>query len=908
MPLARLFRALAVLSALSALLLPVAGCGLTDALNETLNKQVGESCSTPLECDYDKGLVCAGNGTCQKDGDAGTGILGAPCEADQDCRMDIMGPLACHTGGFCSTAGMLGAGNLCDVTNHCVRPLICSGPVEGEMSGICKDQVDDSEKRREQGTGEAGDPCVEFWDCALGLLCGPGGTCDQLPFYRGRSCPVTDLERGALRALFDVPEKGAAPEEFYRIPFPADFRKTSDGFIDLTSHPDPDTGRPADMAGTYIDHVQATATGFSTTAALYFRFSGRLDAETLKSEGADATIHFVDVDRPGEPVPFEFDYRPSRGKYICDDRLALRPVDGYPLREGATYAAYVTNGVKGYDGAAVGRDEDFEAMMGSTPPAEERLTAAYAGLGPLRSWAVGQPDVDPATIVTGTVFTTAKIYDPIRGMKLAVAEAPKIEATSITLCEGGAESPCADDGTGSTQPDRGCGSGERPFHEIHMKLSVPVFQRGTAPYLVADAGGNIELDEHGKAKMQRRERLPVALTIPKAAAMPDTGWPIIIFGHGTGGNFKGFTNGSDEDPSFAHLASSVAVGNQTVHFAMLGFDQVQHGPRRTEAKADGTYKQGTLPPPDSLFFNFLNPKAARDNTLQGAGDIFSLVRAVKDPDLLKDKSPLGEAIKFDSDQIYYFGHSQGTVTGPPGVVFEPGIKAVVMSGAGGNLVKSLLNKTQPVNLKDAIRWALADDSSDEFHEILNILQHHIAPSDTINYGRQFFLEPPTGVPPKHVLHIYGLRDHYAPEPNQRAFAQAMGVTHLGPDLNAVTTAELEEGLPEGLSEAEKADRVAARRRVVDRRLLGVDNHEQDGTSLKGNITVAGGKTVTAGVIQYVPTKSEQEDEFTGEMAMLDDYDGHFVVYNDPGAKIAWPHFFATAVLDADGVPTIKRAP
>ena len=887
---------------LAALALLAGGCGLTDALTDSLNKGVGEACGSPLECDFDKGLVCAGSGTCQADGDAGTGILGAPCEADQDCRVDITGPLACHVGGFCAAAGVLGAGQACDVTNHCFRPLICSGPPEGQMAGVCKDQAESAKDRKTQGTAVAGDGCEEYWDCALGLLCGPDGMCQQLPFYRGRTCPETDADSGPLRALFEVPPQGEPPAEFYQLPFPADFRKTADGFVDLTGHPDPDTDRPTDMAGTYMDAVQETATGFSTTAAAYFRFSGQIDPATLKGDGEDATIHFVDVGLE-EPVRFEINYRPSRGKYICDNRLAIRPVDGYPLRESATYAVFLTAGVKGVDGATVAREADLAAVMGTTAPDDSRLTAAYGALGPLRGWAA-KKGIDPATIIDGTVFTTAAIFDVVRGMKRAVEDAPKPEASDVLLCEGGAESVCADDGTGSPQDDRQCGGGERPFHEIHLRLTMPVFQRGTAPYLLSETGGNIEL-EGGKAKIQRRERVCAALTIPKEGQMPDAGWPVILFGHGTGGNFKGFTNGNEERPSFAALAASVdAGGGEPVRFAMLGFDQVQHGPRRTEAKADGSFKSQVLPPPDALFFNFLNPKAARDNTLQGAGDIFSLVKALQDADLLKDKSPLGTPIKFDPDRIYYFGHSQGTVTGPPGVVFEPAIKAVVMSGAGGNLVKSLLNKTQPVNLKDAIRWALADDSADPFHEILNILQHHIAPSDTVNYGRLFFLEPPDGVRPKHVLHLYGLRDHYAPEPNQRALAQVMGVTHLGPDLNAATDAELAEGLPEGLTGEERDARIASRRAVVARRLLGIEDHEEDAETLEENVDAADGEKVTAAVIQYEPTTGEVDDLVNGGKKQGDLYDGHFVVYNDQAAQRAWTQFFATAAKD--GVPTIKR--
>ncbi len=837
-------------------------------LAEALNKGVGEACTSPFECDTDEGLVCAGNATCQEDGDAGTGIMGSPCDAHEDCRIDISGALQCHVGGFCATPGMVPETGGCDVTNHCVPPLICSGIVEGALAGTCK-------KAGATGTALAGDGCKEFWDCAFGLLCGPAKTCDQLPFYRGRSCDVSEEDAGALRALFEVPEPGEPLSEFYRAPFPADYRKTTDGFVDLSGHPEPGTGRTTDMSKAYMEAVEAGATGFSTTAAIYFRFSGRLDKATLTADGAEPTIRFVDVsggDHRGEAVPFDLSYRPSKGKYICSHRLAIRPVDAYPLRPATEYAVFVSKGVKGKDGSEVVRDGDFEEVMGTTKPGDSRLANAYDALGPLRGW-LAQEGIDPGTLLTATVFTTADIYRTSRGMKAAVDAAPSPEASDVTLCGAGEPSPCAGDGAGNDLPERACGGGERPFHEIHLRIKMPVFQYGTAPYLLITTGGDIRF-EGDAAEIQRPEKVCAALTIPTGEA-PTDGWPIILYGHGTGGNFRGFVNGR---AGIVAELDDPEDGN--VKFAMLGFDQVQHGPRRG----------GTDLPAESLFFNFLNPAAARDNTLQGAGDIFSLVRFIKEADL--DVGGVGR-VHFDANNIYYFGHSQGTVTGPPSVVFEPSIKAVLMSGAGGNLVQSLLNKTQPVNIADGIRLALADDGVDPFHEILNVLQHHIAPSDTINYARAFFLEPPDGVPPKHVMHIYGRRDHYAPEPNQKALAQAMGAHLLGPALAEIP------GIP----------------------------HQAEG-QLSGNVDLGGGVTVSGGVVEYEPVScTETEDAWelqecerrkTERCSMLegdkktecearwdaaDAYDGHHVG-SHAESEAAWPFFFTTAVTR--GTPVIKR--
>jgi predicted esterase len=827
--------------------------GLTSCdLAETLNRGLGETCESGILCDEDKDLTCAGDGTCQPLGAPGTGELGDACDERVECRIEY----ECHVGGACVTPGVLLKGQGCDLTNYCLAPLICAAPDAGTLAGICRSHGD-------AGTALEDEDCEDFFDCGFGLLCGPDRKCQKLPFYRGRSCKVSEADNGPIRGLFEVTEAETAPDEFYRAPFPADFRKKRDGHIDLSGHPEPGTGRKADMAAAYFRAVEEDTSAFSSTSAVFLRFSDRIDQATVECPGDSCGIRFRDVD-PGSPfmgeaVPFLSDYRISKGKYICENRLAVRPADGFPLRHATTYAVYVLSTVIGENGETLARDPDFEAMLGITAPGESRLTAAYASFAPFRGYLAAE-GIDPATVLTASVFTTSDPDERVQLMREAVHAGAVASALSVTVCGNGVESPCADDGTGEEPPERQCRDHET-IHEVHLEVSMPVFQKGAPPYLFAAAGGGIFKDEDGKVSPDKRLTTCAALTIPKDAAMPADGWPLVIYGHGTGGNFRGFAR------LVAPLLADVrdGDGNSIARFAMLGFDQVQHGPRRG----------GLNVSPESLFFNFLNPWAARDNTLQGAADVFSLVRFVKEElKLAAADSPTGEEVRFDPNKIMYFGHSQGTVTGPPALVHEPDVAAIVMSGAGGHLVQSLLNKTQPVNIADGIRLALADDGVDEFHEILHILQHHIAPSDTINYGRHFFADPPPGVPPKHVLHIYGLRDNYAPEPNQLALAQSMETVQVGTVLRAI----------EGLDAA------------------------SPGTGVKSNIVVGGG-AVTAAVIQYEPTKMTPEQAAEYEVENYDPanppdaYDGHFVAFRNEGAARVWSTFLGTAARD--GIPTIR---
>ena len=869
-------RAFLALTAIYAL--ATVSCGLQEALN----RQVGESCTTVFECDDSKGLVCggAGGGTCLVPGSPGTGELGDACDETSHCRIEY----TCHAAGACAPRGVLPAGTGCDLVNYCAEGLACTFPRAGEIAGVCAapdENALNGDRRCEKieectrgGTQTVGKSCLDTFDCALGLLCAAdvgGKKCSQLPFYRGRSCPVSQADEGPLRALFEIHAGDGPPAEFYRQPFPADWRKDGDGNLELDGHPHPSfqlanviADRPTDITKTYLKHISDNVKGFSTTAATYMRFSGRMDRDSFHADGDAQNIFFVDVgDGPfhGEAVPLQFDYRQSRGKYICSNRLAVRPADRFPLRPATTYAVYVTDGVRGKGGDTVGQGLDFRRMLG-TEVGSGKVAEAHRAFGPLRAW-LDEIGLEPSHVLTGTVFTTDDIHRWSRGMARVIAgqQTPEVIEGSVTLCTPGAVSPCESDGTDVT-PDplatpRTCPAvvSER-FHEIHMQVSLPIFQFGVPPYLVSEAGGDIQLDGDGVPKVFRREPVCVALTIPKDAEgnvdKPAAGWPVVLYGHGTGGHYRTFTVESDGHGRATDVAKLPGDGRM----AMVSWDQVQHGPRRGGSEVS----------PESLFFNFLNPKAARDNTLQGAGDVMALLKFLKETTFAV---PGLGSVSFNGDKVMYFGHSQGTVTGPPGLVFSD-VDVVVMSGAGGNLVQSLLNKTQPVNIADGIRFALADDGVDAFHPILNILQHFIAPSDTINYARNFFLEPPDGFQPKNVLHIYGKRDFFAPEANQRALAAAMGVTHLGPELTPIDGIVRDEGAG----------------------------------PLSDNIDLREGDKVTGVVVQYVPSRTE-EAQADGTTRKLDDYDGHFVSFRPKdGAIETWQHYLESALQT--GTPEVRR--
>jgi hypothetical protein len=226
----------------------------------------------------------------------------------------------------------------------------------------------------------------------------------------------------------------------------------------------------------------------------------------------------------------------------------------------------------------------------------------------------------------------------------------------------------------------------------------------------------------------------------------------VIYSHGTGGSYlTALASGLAGD-----YAGGVATGGAAVPMATLGYDGVLHGTRNG----------GSTSSPDNLVYNFYNPHAARDNGLQAAADLLALPRA---------SAGLNTAgIKIDGGHIALYGHSQGGNAASLAAARDAGYGVAVMSGTGGTLILSLLGKTKPVNLPALLPLLLLDSPVDENHPVLNLIQMYFERSDSVNFARRLFREPVPGAQRRHVLHIYGTSDTYAPVNTQRRYAQAAG--------------------------------------------------------------------------------------------------------------------------------------
>jgi hypothetical protein len=541
-------------------------------------------------------------------------------------------------------------------------------------------------------------------------------------------------------------------DDFYRLPFPNDVRLRADGTADLSRYP-----RDVGVVKQYIDIFDGGLHGFGTNAGIYFRFDGAIDPTTLPADvpsslSQTATAWVVDV-TPGSPTygtrtPITVDYVPLSYDFIGPNWIVMLPFPGAPLREKTTYAALLGDGIRDASGHPVVRSSDFAAVMNQgASSGDPRIAAAAKTYAPLTNWLATQPGVSDH-IVNATVFTTLDATGLMNRLRKTIYE--QVTAPVIANLGFSRHHPNHDEFVGS--------------------YAGPNFQQGDPPYALS--GGAI-VEVSGVPQLQRMEQLRVAIAIPHGN-MPAHGWPIVIYSPGTGGDYQWFeVDGSADEAANVRDAS----GNPIAQMAMICVDPVLSGPR-APAGSD----------PNFTFFNYRNPVGARFNPMQGALDEFQLLRLVKSISVTAAPTT-GVPILFDPDRIYYKGHSQGALTGALFLAAEPEVKAAVMSGAGSNLILSVLNKHVPVDIATLVA-AIFRDPVDIRHPVLNLLQAYLEQSDPANYVRYFFSEPPSGFAPKSVFQSLGLNDPESPPAENKAEALAERLQPVLPMLDPISALDL----------------------------------------------------------------------------------------------------------------------
>lgn len=783
------------------LLLCVAGCPKGD---DAASDDTPTDCTTSADCA--DGEVCAAN-RCVAEGSIG---LGGMCSANRDCGTGLY----CSPNGVCAPSGTGQEGDPCASGAECAKDLVC------ELYGFGGTCV-------APGAGDLGDSCEANSDCIAGLACGPGGTCvrmvDAYPPFTGVQCPA---DAPPFKIFFEVPRDGVGLTDFFKLPFPNDARVNADGTLDLDDFPRPGPSiLGIDLVDLYADALSEDFDGFSSVANVSFRFSKEFDFDTIGDNGAN--VHFVDITDPlapefGDDRARTFSYSTAVGLYECQHMFDVAPQRHDPLLPGHTYAVYLSSLIRSTAGEVPVLDADLAAVLADTQPTDPALAVVWTRYANFRTF-MAQNTMTAADLAGVTVFTVQDTTDRMLRLGAQVEAGALPVLSDLTLCDGATPSPCEIAG----DTDRVCGGVSADYYEIHGRMTIPNYQQGTLPYDFPPMGGQIDYDGAGDPIVAGTLDVCFALTVPKSTA-PVGGWPLVVHAHGTGGSFKAAVNNG--------IARELSVA--TPAMATLTFDGIGHGERRGASTRD----------PDGLVFNVVNPRAARDNHLQGAVDVIQALRVAQVAPFAV--TGVTGSVDFDATKVYYFGHSQGSNVGIPALAATDLASAAVFSGAGSYLSEGILSKTSPVDAKEALSYVIGEMLSNG-HPIMTIWQTYFDRIDPVNFDPLMIVRPPPGIASKHVFMPWGQDDTYSPETTMNITARGMRLHLAEPVLETVT----------GLNTVARP--VSANRAAGD----GVDR--------------------TAACFQYASDGT---------------YDGHFVSTREPGAISDWLDFLTSAATT--GTPSV----
>jgi hypothetical protein len=573
-------------------------------------------------------------------------------------------------------------------------------------------------------------------------------------------CGAAEEEIGAgVESIYVVPESldALAGLTFFDHPWPSDLR-LEEGSPRFEGYYNP---RQVPILDDYITSMKSVLDGFSPNAAGFLRFAAPIDRASLPRTPAAAldpaaSVQLLDID-PASPEHgarrlVSLYFQQNEGVYFRENTLAFIPTPGFPLRPRTRYALVVTDALQADAGGAARASADLRRVLGVDAAETPAQQAAAAALAPTVT-ELEAAGLARDHIVHLAVFTTndpAEELFAFRDALRADVPAPVFRGESWT--------------TNKKTVD---------YVEYWGKYGPsPNYQAGVLPFEQAGDGGRLNVVD-GKPTVVDLFDLRFSLTVPRKdnCPMPDAGFPIALFAHGTGGGYRD------------HITSGIARELSLRCIASMGVDQIFHG-ERPGAPAEGDEGRLYL-----LVFNFQNVVSARATNRQSALDEVQRVRLFTESHATVPLSAAeeGQEVRFDPGRVVFFGHSQGGLNGPLFLAADDGVRGGVLSGSSGQMAITLLEKTRPepsvATLVKSVFLALKPGEDAEvnlFHPAISLAQMIVDVADPLSYARYPVLEPRAGFAPKSYLMTEGINpdgtgDSYAPPAGIEALALGIGL-------------------------------------------------------------------------------------------------------------------------------------
>lgn len=242
------------------------------------------------------------------------------------------------------------------------------------------------------------------------------------------------------------------------------------------------------------------------------------------------------------------------------------------------------------------------------------------------------------------------------------------------------------------------------------------------------------------------QTVPVLLTLPNANSgheKPAAGWPVVIFGHGLGGNRANLLAAAD---TFA------AAG-----YAVIGIDAPLHGVSPTDPVLAPLYVENTpwadvanertfdvdyvdnatgAPGPDgnvdasgTHMINLGSMLTSRDNARQAQADLSVLAVTLATIDADGDSLP-----DLDASTVSYAGISMGSILGTPFTAVEPLVPSAFLSVPAGGLARALeASQTFGPSIRAGLGAAGLQPGTADYDLFFTVFQTVVDSMDPINW-------------------------------------------------------------------------------------------------------------------------------------------------------------------------------
>jgi hypothetical protein len=515
---------------------------------------------------------------------------------------------------------------------------------------------------------------------------------------RNRTCRLTveileDRCTPSTFAAFDLgnPDSGPFPSDRFTV---ADASQLTGRRVDL---PLPDrVTRPSD----YDDvSVINTLDGFNLQPRLSVAFSGPIDVNTINSNDV-FVIRLGNTqnpqDRGGQVVGIN--------QVVWDPATNTLHVESDQLLDQHTrYALIVTRGVHDLQRRPVQASSAFERFLDEDDKIHDRGLRGYhqelvEGLRAARRIGVREND-----IVTASVFTTQSataILEKIRDQIHAATPAP----ADFLLGPNGERTVFNRTDVTGIHWEQQTGDNPPSFTPAELDLSLLDFVPGAVGQIAFGKydSPNYETTEQfippvgtrtGTPQVQGWNEVYFNLILP-GGPEPEGGWPVAIFGHGSGQNKNGVLNVAAALAQ--HGIATIAINVVGHGFGLLGtlaVSQPGHATVTLPSGGRGFDQNGDHRIDSSEGVEATVPERLihdRDGLRQTVADLMQLVRVIE-----VGMDVHGDGTRdLDPSRIYYFGQSLGGDYGAQMIAVEPDVHTAVLNvPVGDQAIRGLFSPT-----------------------------------------------------------------------------------------------------------------------------------------------------------------------------------------------------------------------